>query len=990
MGRYLFFLIYIFSFPLIAQELSEEKINLKSEEIAELRAIISKPIDPNSLNITKTELYRQKDMAAYKLGDVKAQENILREWASIPNLDSNIDARWTLMGLLFQTENRKEAFTIGEQIIKEIKGWPPSEVRIRTIVALQYINDNNLTRAKQLLDDADLIILNKWSSSDIKGPTAIYWKNRAELEFYRVKATYLLRIGKWNEGLINAKKATEKGVSLLTVEKAVDLRQQNYGRMWAINSFVELAQHQISAGMYAQADLTLRDTYKLTREHGFSENKLNHFYNTTADLKNANGQFNEAWKYTLISEKINDQLGFNKGSSSWLYVETRKLRSLIGQDKWKEALEELDNIDNEVKRVNGDTHFARVPYFRGYIYLKNGKYLEATKLFEGSLKWNIENFGENHYLTSFSRGMYASALFRSGNLSSARTEFEKVIKNINSPDILYGDYVEDALRKKYKKYIYENYLELLAKNSASNLTDISTMFQIGDFLNASSIQSALGDASIRSAINIPGLSDNIRQDQDAKNEIVSLNAYIVGQNIEGKEKRNIQIIDKMKVRLNELQNIRSQFKNRIQKEFPEYYDLIKPRSPSIQEVSSLLRPDELFISIIPLENISYLFSVDSLGNGKFFVIEKGENYFRRQVDTIRKTLDLGNLSTNSLPSFDYKDSYELYKTLFSPIEDTLNKKNHLIISTSGSLSTLPFAVLIKEKFVSVNLSNARWLINSHAISNIPSASGFFSLNKFGQSQKAQDQLLAWGDPKFNLQNDDLSNGAKNRSARTNNLTRSFLQTGIDKSIEQSYLAYDSLPELPETRDEVLQIAKSLNDSDPKNLFLGAAATRESVMRASISGDLAKKRVVVFATHGLQAGDLPGLDQPALAMAANPDKTISPMLTLEDVMSLKMNADWTVLSACNTAGSDGKAGEALSGLSRGFFFAGSRSLLVTHWSVESESAMMITTHTFDYYTKNQSIRRADALRLGILDVMKNPKFGHPAYWAPYALVGNGGL
>ena len=113
------------------------------------------------------------------------------------------------------------------------------------------------------------------------------------------------------------------------------------------------------------------------------------------------------------------------------------------------------------------------------------------------------------------------------------------------------------------------------------------------------------------------------------------------------------------------------------------------------------------------------------------------------------------------------------------------------------------------------------------------------------------------------------------------------------------------------------------------------------------------------------------------------------LTLEDVLSLKLNADWVVLSACNTAGADGRAEEAMSGLARGFFFAGSRSLLVTHWSVESESAMQLTTNAFASYKKDTTMRRSEALRQSMLTVMKSPAFGHPAFWAPYALVGEGG-
>jgi len=164
-----------------------------------------------------------------------------------------------------------------------------------------------------------------------------------------------------------------------------------------------------------------------------------------------------------------------------------------------------------------------------------------------------------------------------------------------------------------------------------------------------------------------------------------------------------------------------------------------------------------------------------------------------------------------------------------------------------------------------------------------------------------------------------------------------------------------------------------------------------VLRESISGELAKRRVVVFATHGLMAGDLPNLTQPALAMAGTRDdvqNVLAPLLTLEDVLTLKLNADWVVLSACNTAAADGKAEEALSGLARGFFYAGSRSLLVTHWAVDSESAVTLTTETFKNYQSKPTEAKAESLRQAMLTVMANPATAHPTHWAPFALVGDG--
>ena len=185
------------------------------------------------------------------------------------------------------------------------------------------------------------------------------------------------------------------------------------------------------------------------------------------------------------------------------------------------------------------------------------------------------------------------------------------------------------------------------------------------------------------------------------------------------------------------------------------------------------------------------------------------------------------------------------------------------------------------------------------------------------------------------------------------------------------------------------------------MFLGIAASKEAVQKAFLS----ESRIVAFATHGLLPGDFPGLDQPALALAApagyNVDADpIRALLTLEDVLSLKLNAEWVVLSACNTAAGDGAGAEAISGLGRAFFYAGSRALLVTHWPVETVSARKLVTDIFARYAADPSLSRAEALRQAMLALMQDGQreaatgqlafpYAHPRFWAPYALVGDSG-
>jgi CHAT domain-containing protein len=309
----------------------------------------------------------------------------------------------------------------------------------------------------------------------------------------------------------------------------------------------------------------------------------------------------------------------------------------------------------------------------------------------------------------------------------------------------------------------------------------------------------------------------------------------------------------------------------------------------------------------------------------------------------------------------------------------------VVIAAGGALGSVPFAALPVGP---ARDDGEPWLIRRVAVSQVPSASAWLAIQRMALADRPAGGLLAWGDPAF----DPQPPGALP-------LAPSALRAALRRVIsarsaspdEGTVPRYRDLPALPETRDELLAIAKALGADPSRDLFLGTQATRESVMAANASGELAQRRVIVFATHGLMAGDLPKLDQPALALTLTPDgdlDPLTPLLNLDDVLGLRLNADWVVLSACNTAAADGRAEEAMSGLARGFFYAGARSVLVTHWAVETESAKLLTTRTFEHFTANPYAGKAESLRQAMLSVMAMPKYQHPAFWAPYALVGDG--
>jgi CHAT domain-containing protein len=151
------------------------------------------------------------------------------------------------------------------------------------------------------------------------------------------------------------------------------------------------------------------------------------------------------------------------------------------------------------------------------------------------------------------------------------------------------------------------------------------------------------------------------------------------------------------------------------------------------------------------------------------------------------------------------------------------------------------------------------------------------------------------------------------------------------------------------------------------------------------------------------GDLDGLTQPALALSAPEVAKIdgNGLLTMDKILGLKLDADWVILSACNTAAAESTGAEALSGLARAFFYAGARALLVTQWPVETSSARAITTEIFRRQAADPALGRAEALREAELALIDGPGFreagstqplfsyAHPIFWAPFSVVGDGG-
>src|ERR1700730_1661492 len=199
--------------------------------------------------------------------------------------------------------------------------------------------------------------------------------------------------------------------------------------------------------------------------------------------------------------------------------------------------------------------------------------------------------------------------------------------------------------------------------------------------------------------------------------------------------------------------------------------------------------------------------------------------------------------------------------------------------------------------------------------------------------------------------------------------------------------------MPETADELCAVARDLRVSSD-DIRLGARATETEIKRLSEAGKLSKYRMIHFATHGALAGQVSGNSEPGLLLTP-PDKATDiddGYLSASEIADLKLDADWVILSACNTAAGGAEGAEALSGLARAFFYAGARALRVSHWSVYSDATVNLITGALSRMAADKSIGRAEAMRRSMLAMIDNgePFEVPPVYWGPFVVGGEGAV
>lgn len=635
----------------------------------------------------------------------------------------------------------------------------------------------------------------------------------------------------------------------------------------------------------------------------------------------------------------------------------------------------------------------------GYTLLRLGRTQEALQLLKTELASSQRHHDEESINLWDSRAFHALAVGAAGDQESAVKTLAAAIPKLFELGRGPGSNEIGLYSSVRTGWILDGYVALLAElhkkgARAGSIEPYAEAFRMADLARASRVEKALSAAIVRASIGDPQLAAVLRRAQDLDYQVKALSESLSGlqQGVKTDKPDPLRdkAIEKTRADLARVREENEQAQAELKRKLPDYSELLNAKPLAIVDAQKLLKPQEALISLYSTQQHTWVWAISAQGQPAFQVVDLPIVKVAELVGKLRKALDPTEVDISRLPSFDFTSANELYQRLLAPVEPGWKNAKELIIVPHGALSELPFAVLTTSAYqpnkAGMPFSDHRaapWLIKNAAISYLPSLSALASLRR-GEIHTGSRAFIGFGDPVFGPT--AKSSGAL--AAR--GMTRRNAKNLAAPSSPSSPL--ELLEGLPDTAEEVREIAKILRAEENRDVHLGRRASEQSVKQ----NDLSDYRVVMFATHGLVPGELPDLNQPALALS-NPKATgenEDGLLTLAEILGLKLRADWVVLSACNTASADGQASEAVSGLGRAFFYAGAKALLVSHWPVETVSAKLLTTELFKRQITEAKQSRAQALRDASLAVMQQSagnsySYAHPMFWAPFVVVGDGG-
>lgn len=554
---------------------------------------------------------------------------------------------------------------------------------------------------------------------------------------------------------------------------------------------------------------------------------------------------------------------------------------------------------------------------------------------------------------------------------------------------------------------------------------LAEAFQAAQLSGRTRAGDAFGQLNARLDAGNGDIAVRIRENQDLRRRWQAADRELVQLMVAGADASNVRSVRK---RMSGLEHDIAASESIVAGLSPSYSALIGLETLAPDDVMRLLAPDEALLVLSVNENETFIWFLTET-DSRWLRRDLGAKALSERVGALRCGLDraawsgagsercaslLGLASGGSAPHalpFDVTNAHELYKTLFAGAEDLIRNADgtgkHLLVVPSGSLAQLPFQVLVTEP--PTDRARTSWLMRRHAVSVLPSVASLKALRNHPRSTTDRRQYAAFANPLLNGNAESEEDKAGASVARlmadcaiTAKVAPFLSKTGnymgdVGARIgTKDNLWLETLRRwkpVPHTAVLACDVAKAMKAGED-DIYLGPRATESNIKAMSSSGALATYAVVNFATHGAIAGEVSPNAEPGLVLTP-PDAATDEndgYLSASEVAGLKLDADWVILSACNTAAGGAKEVEALSGLARAFFYAGARTMLVSHWSVREDAAVALTVGALSATAADRRLGRAGAMQQAMISLADSddPIMAHPTHWAPFVVVGEGGV
>lgn len=695
----------------------------------------------------------------------------------------------------------------------------------------------------------------------------------------------------------------------------------------------------------------------------------------------------------------------------------------LDRDELDEA-ERLAVGAREIHRTNPamQRSFVRAGSLLGRIRMAQGRFDEAAGLFDASLHWLEMRFGEDGSDIVSALDDVGEAAFMRDDLAAAASAFGRAVAIAerlaaidarNAFSSRTGTIEDQAIsRGAIFDRLVKTYERLALAEPARRADMAEKAFLVAQRVIDSRASAALSQLGARNAAGSDDLAALVRERQDLVEDWQRRDRRLTAQRAALSPDKLGDDLAALEAALADVDRRIRAIDARLASAFPDYAALRRPAPVGFAAVRAALAADEVLLfyaDTSPLGTIgfeTYLWVVPKQGAATWLRLETASRDLSAEVARLRGLMRVGpeTRGVRSLVLDGGTDrvgevieaALSLHGAVLAPAARLIGGKK-LVVVPSRSLASLPFHLLVSAPPPEASRDRYRdagWVVRDHAITVLPSVSALAALGAAAPTAPGREPYLGFANP--------LLTGPSGEDRRAFARDDCGPAPSPDVQVAAAVLpepatlyrgnaadvdAVRRLIPLPETADEACAIASALA-APGDAVRLGGHASEAEVKRLSGDGRLARAAIVHFATHGLVSGDLSGLAEPAIVLTppAAPSPEDDGLLTASEVTTLRLAADWVILSACNTASGEG-GGEALSGLARAFFYAGARALLVSHWPVQSDAAVNLVTGAVDAMVADPAADRAEALRRAMLaEIEAGGARADPAAWAPFILVG----